>query len=336
MASLALSEEDRRQLKRWAMGGSTPYRLVVRAHIVLLAASGHSNRQIVKALRVNPLTVRRWRSRFALLGLDGLRTDAPRLGPNPRLSPSLVATVLRKTLLERPPGGGRWSTRSLAQQVGVSHSTIRRIWRTHGIRPGESRLARLAREPLDVVRPVDILGVYVNPPRRAIALSVGGRARSRPSGAPAGAASPAPPFQFRLENLYSALHVLDGLDERASTRRLGDREFLAFLRSVQERRTEKERVQLLTAFAESSEPAGFERWLLRNPSFSLRAAHGGTSLQRLVSEWASDLITKRSPDPSLGSVAGLRTAVDRWLRDAQTGSRPFAWVRNRGTAAAGA
>jgi DNA-binding CsgD family transcriptional regulator len=328
-----LTDVQRKQLKRWAMGRSTPYRLVVRAHIVLLAADGHSDRKIARSLRVNPLTVARWRSRFILLGADGLSNDAPRLGPKSGLPPGVVETVLERTL-SAPPTGGRWSTRSMARAVGVSHSSVRRIWAAHGIRPNESRLARLARSRPESVRPIDVVGVYVSPPRKAIAISLGEREaahRAPPrvdSSEPTALAPPdRRPYRSRLEDLYTSLTLLDRGVTRASPKRLNEQEFFAFLRSVVDRRSKDEQVQLLTGTSLPTVPSSLGRWLRCHPQFSVRSGASDASLRRLVSEWVLEVSPTRPPDPSLSSAQGLRSAVDQWVRTGEGERRPFAWMR---------
>jgi transposase len=140
-ATIVLTSEERKQLERWSRGRSTPQRLVLRSKIVLLAAKGRTNKQIVGELDTNPVTVGRWRSRFALLRVDGIRKDAPRPGRKPRIPASIVKKIVDTTLQERPQGETHWSTRILAKRVGVSHMTVQRVWKLRSLQPHRTHCA---------------------------------------------------------------------------------------------------------------------------------------------------------------------------------------------------
>lgn len=320
-----------RILERWGRGGSTPFRLVFRAKIVLLASQGRSNRDIARRLRINPFTVARWRSRFLLLGLEGIAHETPRLGSPPPLPKELVETILNKTRYECPPGQSHWSTRSLARAVGVSHTTIRRIWKAYRIRPPRSRVARLGRRLKVRGASMDMLGVFVNPPCRAVAISFfdpqTGERRPPVSPASGGNGGPSAGHRPWLEDLAVSLNLLDAPGLRGSSRRLLDQEFLSFLRSVYERRRGGEQVHLWTAADSSEIPRSLDRFLHRHPEFSARFDSGGASLPRTVIRWIGDVSLKELTDASPASLPHLRTAVEQWAREDGGGSRPFAWTR---------
>lgn len=328
---MVLTEDQQKLLAKWSRGGSTPYRLVMRSKIVLLAAEGCSGRSIARQLHVNPITVARWRSRFLLFGVDGLRHEAPRLGSPPPVSEELVQAILHKTLFERPRRASRWSTRSLGRAVGVSHSTVRRIWKAHGVSPSRSRVATLARDTRFLPMSIDLVGVYVNPPHRAVALSLRNDEAPRPEGPVEG---PAPPVSRPVRigkswvvDLATTLNLLDDHEFKGSSRRLLEREWLSFLESVHERRQSKEQIQVL---AESIGPAihrPLNRWLQRHPEFSARVREGNTSLRQIVVEWLGETSTHGPADTPPASLPGLRTAVERWVRETADEPRPFAWTR---------
>jgi transposase len=140
---VVVSPEERRQLEAYARGRSIPARLVQRAKIVLLAAEGMENREIAASLGVMRHTVGRWRSRFCQFGLRGIEKDAPRSGRLPSLSEGLMRKIVRKTTQETPSDGTHWSTRSMAAAVGVSASTVRRVWQRHGLKPHRVRTFKL-------------------------------------------------------------------------------------------------------------------------------------------------------------------------------------------------
>lgn len=328
--AVRLTPEQRSQLERWSRGGSTPYRLVVRSQIVLLAAYGHSNRQIGRLLRTNPITVARWRSRFTLLGLEGIRTEAPRSGSPPPVPKEVVQLIVRKTLSERPPAGPRWSTRSLARHVGVSHSTVRKIWKRFGLRPNRSRVALLAEGSPFRRRELDLVGVYVNPPQRALALSLRDPL-GMPSGDPnplGGDLSPGPerPTRRWMADLVTTLTCLDADGPPRTSRRHVDQEFLAFLRSVEERLNGNDKVVL---FAESSGPSlspNLQRWLRRHPEFTTQICAGADDWEKKVLEGVRTLTAPRGPPGPPTGLPRFLTAAARWRQESAQSPGPFAWT----------
>jgi transposase len=167
-----LTEVQREQLEKLSRGRSQPQRLVERAQIILLAFEGKQNREIAEILGVTRRTVGRWRSRFAAQGMAGIEKDAPRPGRRRSLTADLVEEVVRKTTQEKPAKATDWSTRSLAKAVGVSASTIRRIWHRHGLKPHLTRTFKLSNDPDFVAKLEDVIGLYLNPPEHALVLSV--------------------------------------------------------------------------------------------------------------------------------------------------------------------
>ncbi len=326
-----LGDRQREILERWSRGGSTPYRLVVRSRIVLMAARGFSNRRIARRLRINPITVSRWKARFRLLGPDGLRREAPRLGSPPRIPGETVRRIVERTLYDRPRNGGTWSTRTLARAVGVSHSTVRRVWKSHDIRPPRSPSAVLARDLRYRPLAIDVVGLYVNPPQRALALGV----RDAPRGNLESVRRPSrasPSVRVRsgasgVPHLLSTLTLLDTGGALGTAVRHQDQEFLSFLHIVRERRQGRERIVLL---ADSEPPATsvpLARWVRRHPEFTAHLPEEETPLREVVAEWLQSGAFRRPPSGSLESLPGLRAAVERWVRDSRSEPGPFAWTR---------
>jgi len=323
---LSLSAEQRQQLERWSRGGSTPYRLVVRSQIILLAATGASNRRIARHLRTNPITVARWRSRFGILGLEGIRTEAPRSGSPPPIADDVVRAILFKTVHERPPGRSHWSTRTLARAVGVSHSTVRRVWKRYDVRPNRSRVALLAEKSPLRAKKIDVVGLYLHPDRKAIAFSFEDEA-PRPPGVRDAAHRP------WLKDLVTTLNLLDQRNPQGpplrSSHRYVNQEFLTFLRSVQEGRTGDARIHLLAESEGGELGPALVRWLSRHPQVSARVREGGEPWKKQVAEWISELSATRSGSSSApASLPSLRSALERWARDNRESPPHFAWTRD--------
>jgi hypothetical protein len=219
----------------------------------------------------------------------------------------------------------------LALEFGVSHSTVRRIWKSHGIRPNRSRLALLAEESQFRPRRINLVGVYVNPPQRAVAISL-----SDGSGLPragigtllSGALGPSSgsPGRPWMQDLVTALNLVDRSESLRTSHRYLDQEFLAFLRSVYERRLKDEKIFVL---AEPTEP-GFSphlaRWLSRHPKILTERPIGPEAWKQWVAGW----IERKSGGPFSEAppdgLPKLMTAVARWKQVNDDGVRPFAWT----------
>jgi transposase len=320
-AQFRVTDEQRSQLERWSRGGATPFRLVVRSQIVLLASDGLSNRAIARQLHTNPITVARWRSRFSLLGLEGIRTEAPRSGSPPPISNELVRTILHKTAHERPKGRTRWSTRSLAREVGVSHTTVRRVWRKFGIRPNRSRVAQLVEGSTFRPQRLDVVGLFVNPPQRAIAISFGDESSRLPQ-------PKDPTNRPWLKDLVTTLDLMDQQRPVRTSQRYVDQEFLTFLRSVQERRSRDESIHVFAESKGGSPSPAVSRWLSRNPQVSARLQAGSEPWQQKVLEWIREVLEGRPNGSPPVSLPSLRTALERWMRDGGENVPHFAWTRD--------
>ena len=168
---LSLTLDQRSTLMKWVRGRSTAQKMVLRARIVLMAADGCANHAMAQALETNRKTVQLWRNRFAQGGLEAL-SDEARSGRKPTFSQEFVERVIHITTQEKPPAATHWSTRSLAQEVGLSQSAIVRIWHSFGLQPHRNEKFKLSTDPFLVEKIRDITGLYLNPPEHAIVLSI--------------------------------------------------------------------------------------------------------------------------------------------------------------------
>ncbi len=170
-AELILSDDERETLERWARRPKSAQRLALRCRIVLLCASGVSNLEVAAILGVSPATVGKWRSRFVAEGLDGL-SDDPRPGVPRSISDNTVEAVIVKTLEEIPLDATHWSTRSMAKATGISPASVGRIWSAFGLQPHRAESFKLSTDPLFVDKVKDVVGLYLDPPERAVVLAV--------------------------------------------------------------------------------------------------------------------------------------------------------------------
>src|SRR6266571_8611349 len=170
--ALRVRPEDREWLETLVDGGKTPQRVVLRARIVLGAAAGLSNNGLARQLGISRPTLLRWRQRYVEAGVAGLLRDAPRPGRRKRIRPEKVEAIVNATLHTTPRDATHWSVRSMAQAHGVSPATVHRIWRTHRLLPHRTEHFKLSRDPHFARKLRDVVGLYLNPPDKALVLCV--------------------------------------------------------------------------------------------------------------------------------------------------------------------
>ena len=169
---IVLTTEEESTLNEWARGRTIAARLVQRAQIIRMAAQGMLSQDIAAELKVSRPTVQLWRQRFLALRLAGLEKDAPRPGRLPRISPQKVRAVVEATLQTKPNDATHWSTRTMAKAQGLSEASIRRIWKQHNLKPHLTKTFKLSRDPQFVDKLRDVVGLYMNPPEKALVLCV--------------------------------------------------------------------------------------------------------------------------------------------------------------------
>jgi len=169
---IVLEADVRRKLEQQARGRSTAARVVLRSRIVLLAADGLQNKQIAATLNVAPRMVTLWRGRFLAQGVAGLLKDAPRPGRTPTITTEVAASLIAKTTQSSPANATQWSTRTMAQEMGVSKASVSRIWRANGLKPHRVESFKVSNDPLFADKLEAIVGLYLNPPEHALVLSV--------------------------------------------------------------------------------------------------------------------------------------------------------------------
>ncbi len=335
-APITLAPEERQQLEHWARGRSVEQRLVLRARIVLRAAEGKTNKRIVEELGTNPVTVGLWRSRFALLRVDGIRQDAPRPGA-PALSETLVEKIVHTTLHEKPPGETHWSTRTLADHLGVSHMTVHRIWRARHLQPHRVQSFELSHDPEFEKKLVDVVGLYVNPPERAIVFSVDEKPQMQAlertqTVLPIGGNFPEGRAHEYKRNgtidLFAALEILTGTVVAEFHRQHRNREFRMFLSTLDRRAPKEFEVHVIADNLSAHMTAEVEQWLHAHPRFHLHFTPTNSSWLNAVEGWFSKLTTKALKRGSFASVAELKTAVREYVAAHNQVAMPFIWTKS--------
>lgn len=334
---IVLAPDERRELESWSRGRSTPHRLILRARIVLRAAEGRPNQEIADDLHTRPNTVGLWRQRFALLRIEGIRQDAPRPGPNPTIPSSLVKKIVETTLHSTPPGQTHWSTRTLAGHLGVSHMTVHRIWKARRLQPHRSHSFELSHDPRFEEKLADVVGLYLNPPEKAIVFSVDEKPQVQALERKQTTLSVAPRFpegrshQYKRNgtiDLFAALEILTGEVVAEFHHRHRHQEFLSFLRTLDRQAAPEYDVHVILDNLSAHSTAEVERWLRSHPRFHLHFTPTHSSWLNAVEGWFSKLTTKRLKRGSFANVPELTRAIREYVTAHNAASMPFTWTKD--------
>ena len=276
--AIHLTPEVREQLVRYARGRRVPQRLVERAGIILRAAEGQQSQVIAAEMGLSRPTVQLWRNRFAADGLAGIVKDAPRPGRKPKLPAALVRRVVQATLETTPKNATHWSVRTMAEAQGISRMAVQRIWKAHDLKPHLIETFKLSTDPRFVEKVVDVVGLYLDPPDRALVLCVDEKSqiqaldRTRPllPLRPGIAARQTHDYERHgTTTLFAALNMLDGSVIGRCMPRHRHREFLKFLDQVDRQTPPDLDLHLIIDNYCTHKHASVQRWLRRHRRFHL-------------------------------------------------------------------
>lgn len=335
MATMNLTEEQRRELERWTRRGSTPRKQAQRAEMILLTADGVASSEIVRRLRTTYPTLTRWRKRFEEDGISGLlrgRTRRPGKAPVPRAK---VDEVLTLTVTGQPVGATHWSSRRMAQQVGLSATTVRAIWQAAELKPHRVRSFKVSNDPKFAEKLVDVVGLYLDPPERAIVLCVDEKSqiqaldRTQP-GLPLkrGRAQTLTHDYKRngTTTLFAALEVATGKVIGQCLPRHRHDEFLHFLKHL-DRVTDKslDLHLIVDNYATHKHPK-VQAWLERHHRMHLHFTPTSASWLNLVERFFRDLTEEQIRRGVFHSVADLEAAIHAYLDHRNEAPRPYRWT----------
>jgi transposase len=334
-AALVVSAEQREQLEGWTRRRKTAQALALRARIVLRCAEGRHNGDVAEELGVTRQTVGRWRRRFIEAGVDGL-LDEPRPGAPRQISDATVEKVVTLTLESQPKDATHWSTRSLARTTGLSRSSIARIWRAFGLRPHRSESFKLSTDPLLVEKVRDIVGLYLNPPDRALVLCVDEKPqiqaldRSQPI-------LPMRPGQIERRthdyvrhgttSLFAALDIKSGRVIAEHHRRHRGIEFRKFLDTIDLNVPQHLEAHLVLDNYGTHKTPLIQRWLLRHPRFHLHFTPKGASWINQVERFFADLTSKQIRRGAHRSTLELERAIRHYVDLKNRHPKPFVWTK---------
>src|SRR5947209_6342660 len=310
---VVLSAVEREQLESWARRGKSAQALAQRSRIVLAAAEGLKNTEIAERLSLDHATVRKWRSRFARDRLDGL-LDEPRPGRPRTVSDAQVEEVIIRTLESTPKDATHWSTRSMAAEVGLSQTAVSRIWRAFGLQPHRQETWKLSTDPQFIDKVRDVVGLYLDPPERAVVLCVDEKSQIQALDrtAPILPMLPGTPQRATHDykrsgtsSLYAALDLTTGKVISALHARHRAVEFKQFLQRIDREVPSELDVHLVLDNSSTHKTPAIHRWLAAHPRFVLHFTPTSSSWLNLVERWFAELTQKLLRRGQHRSVAAL-------------------------------
>lgn len=332
---IVLSPEERSTLETWGKGRSLPLRLVQRARIIRLAADGVRNQDVALEVGVSCPTVHLWRQRFLALRLPGLEKDAPRPGRIPRISAQKIRAVVEATLQTTPKAATHWSTRTMADAQGISQTTIRRIWKQHNLKPHLVETFKLSRDKRFIEKLHDVVGLYMNPPDKALVLCVDEKSqiqaldRTQPL-FPLRPGIPARQTHDYKRNgtttLFAALSMLDGKVIGDCMPRHRHQEFIRFLKRIDADTPAGLDLHLIADNYGTHKHPRVQSWLKRHPRFYLHFIPTSSSWLNMVERWFREITDKRLRRGTFGNVRILIKAITDYIDNHNQNAKAFVWT----------
>jgi len=331
---LTLSGDERGQLEAWASSRSLAHGQVRRARIVLMSADGESNTAIAGKLGLSVATVGKWRERYRTEGLEGLYGEV-RPGRPRTISDEKVAVALRKTLRSKPKNATQWSVRLLAHETKLSKSTVHRIWRAFGLQPHRRRYFKLSTDPFFMEKVRDIVGLYLDPPDKALVLCVDEKGQIQaldrtqpllPMGLGYAEGVTHDYVRHGTTTLFAALDIATGRVLTQCKPRHRHQEFLQFLRQIDANVPQELDVHLILDNYGTHKHPKVRRWLAARLRYHVHYTPTYSSWLNQVEMWFN-LITQRAiRRGAFRSVKQLVEKIEHFVRQHNRSARPFTWV----------
>ncbi len=330
-----LSPEDRARLNGWVADRNAPQKLVWRARIVLMWAAGAGVTAIVRALGRTKKTAYRWRERYIECGVEGLTHDASRPGRKKPLAAATIARVVEMTLHEKPPAATHWTARKLAAAVGLSHTSVQRIWAAHGLKPHLTKTFKLSNDKQFVEKVRDVVGLYLDPPDRALVLSVDEKSqiqaldRTQPGLPMKKGRAGTMTHDYKRHGtttLFAALDVATGRVIGQCMKRHRRQEWLKFLRAIDRATPKAFDLHLIADNYATHKHPTVKAWLAKHPRFHMHFTPTSASWLNQVERFFGLITEDRIRRGVFHSVAELEAAIQGYLDNHNANPKPFRWT----------
>jgi transposase len=333
---LEIAVNDREKLTLITRRPKSSQALATRARIVLHCAQGLNNAEVAARLDITPATVGKWRERFRKLGIDGL-LDEPRVGAPRKIQDKQIEAVVTKTLECMPAQGTHWSTRLMAQEMGMTQNAIVRIWRAFGLQPHRVENFKFSKDPQFVEKVRDIVGLYMNPPDRAIVLCVDEKSQVQALNRTEPILPLAPGVPARqshdyerhgVTSLFAAMDIASGVTISTCYRRHRHQEFLRFLNQIEDSLPQGLDVHLVMDNYGTHKVAKVRTWLARHPRYHVHFTPTSSSWLNLVERLFAEVTERCVRRGSHTAVRQLEEAMLTYLDRRNENPKPFSWTAN--------
>ena len=336
---ISISDADRERLERLVRDRNTPQKLVWRARIVLLASGGLTAEAIAAAVSKSLLTVRRWRRRYMAKGVDGLLKDATRPPGRKPLTAETIKRVVHLTLHEKPPNATQWSSRTMAKAADISYTSVQRVWRAHELKPHLVKTFKVSRDKNFAAKVEDVVGLYLNPPDKALVLCVDEKSqiqaldRTQPGLPLKKGRARTMTHDYKRNGtttLFAALNMLDGRVIGTCLPHHRRREFLRFLRLIDQKTPQGLDLHLVVDNYATHKTPAVKRWLKTHPRFHLHFTPTSASWLNMVERFFAEITRNRIRRGAFTSVAELKAAIMDYLENHNADPKPFVWTKSAG------
>jgi transposase len=330
-----MTSTQRAVLERVARSTSAPHREVVRAKVLLDAADGVGSKTIASRHDVTPVTVRTWREAFEVDGLLGWGKVKPGRGRKATITDEQVAEILRLTTREKPNGQTHWSCRTMAERVGVSPASVQRIWHDLGLQPHRVETFKVSNDPRFAEKLIDVVGLYLNPPERAIVLcmdeksSIQALDRTQASLPMVKGRAGTMTHDYKRHGtttLFAALDILTGKVIGQCLPRHRHEEFLVFLKTIDAEIPKGLQIHLILDNYAAHKHPGVATWLGRHKRFHLHFIPTSSSWLNQVERWFRDLTERNLRRGIFASVPDLIASIETYLEANNENPKPYTWT----------
>lgn len=327
-----LSPEQRAELERRVRSSKTSKRDSLRAQIILLRADGMKQRDVAKKLAISHATVSKWTMRFEANGLDGLHDD-PRSGRKPSIDSAKVQQVIDQ-VAKPPEGSTRWSTRTMAEEAGVSHMTVQRIWKSNDIKPHRTKTFKVSNDPKFEEKFWDVIGLYINPPEKAIILCCDEKSqcqaleRTQPQ-LPLGMGHIKTKTHDYIRHgtltLFTALNHLEGTLISRIENKHTHVEWLRFLKQIERETPDNVNIHIIADNYATHKKDKVLKWLEKRPHIHMHFTPTGSSWMNMVERFFADITNDCIRDGSFSSIGELARSINKYIERRNANPKPYAW-----------